>query len=128
MFGCILAISAISVRGSIYLSKTVSVTLLSPVDLTSIQAMLRWFWGGTRISANVWCLASPTKKWGEAVYAAVELHDGATTSAANIIEFVKQQLDSVKAQKTVHITLSLPRSPVGKVLRRAAKDLFAQGG
>jgi acyl-CoA synthetase (AMP-forming)/AMP-acid ligase II len=68
------------------------------------------------------------EKWGEAVHAAVELHDGATTSAADIIEFVKQQLDSVKAPKAVHITQSLPRSPVGKVLRRAAKELFAQGG
>ena len=67
-------------------------------------------------------------KWGEAVHAAVELHDGATTSPADIIEFVKQQLDSVKAPKAVHITQSLPRSPVGKVLRRAAKELFAQGG
>ena len=68
------------------------------------------------------------EKWGEAVHAAVELHDGATTSPADIIEFVKQQLDSVKAPKAVHITQSLPRSPVGKVLRRAAKELFAQGG
>jgi acyl-CoA synthetase (AMP-forming)/AMP-acid ligase II len=34
----------------------------------------------------------------------------------------------VKAPKAVHITQSLPRSPVGKVLRRAAKELFAQGG
>ncbi len=68
------------------------------------------------------------EKWGDAMHVTVELHDSATTSAADIIEFVKQQLDSVKAPKSVHITQSLPRSPVGKVLRRAAKELFAQGG
>ena len=45
-------------------------------------------------------------------------------SADDIIIFVKQQLDSVKAPKMVHITDNLPRSTVGKVLRRAAKDLF----
>ena len=61
------------------------------------------------------------------MHAAVELHYGANTSPADIIEFVKQQLDSVKAPKAVHIVQSLPRSPVGKVLRRAAKELFAWG-
>ena len=63
-------------------------------------------------------------KWGEAVHAAVELHDGAMVSADDVIGFVKQHLDSVKAPKTVHIVDNLPRSAVGKVLRRAAKDLF----
>ena len=63
-------------------------------------------------------------KWGEAVHAAVELHDGATANADDIINFVKQHLDSVKAPKMVHITDDLPRSAVGKILRRAAKDLF----
>ena len=56
---------------------------------------------------------------------AIELHDGANTSATEIIKFVKQQLDSVKAPKAVLITQSLTRCPVGKVLRRAAKQLFA---
>ena len=64
------------------------------------------------------------EKWGEAVHAAVELHHGAATSADDIISFVKQHLDSVKAPKMVHITKELPRSAVGKILRRAAKDLF----
>ena len=63
-------------------------------------------------------------KWGEAVHAAVELHYGASASADDIISFVKQHLDSVKAPKMVHITKELPRSAVGKILRRAAKDLF----
>ena len=67
-------------------------------------------------------------KWGEAVHAAVELHDGATTSPADIFKFVKQQLDSVKAPKALHITQRLRRSLAGKVLRRAAKELFAGGG
>jgi acyl-CoA synthetase (AMP-forming)/AMP-acid ligase II len=43
-------------------------------------------------------------KWGEAAHAAIELHNDTTTSAADITEFVKQQLDSVKAPKAVHIT------------------------
>ncbi len=63
-------------------------------------------------------------KWGEAVHAAVELHDGNTATSDDIISFVKQHLDSIKAPKMVHITDNLPRSAVGKILRRAAKDLF----
>ena len=41
-------------------------------------------------------------KWGEAVHAAVELHYGAAASADDIISFVKQHLDSVKAPKMVY--------------------------
>ena len=63
-------------------------------------------------------------KWGEAVSAAVEMHDGTTATADEIISFVKQHLDSVKAAKIMHFTDNLPRSAVGKILRRPAKDLF----
>jgi len=34
-------------------------------------------------------------------------------------------LGSVKAPKTVHVVNDLPRSPVGKVLRREARTLFS---
>ena len=42
----------------------------------------------------------------------------------DIAAFVKERLDSVKTPKTVHIVDELPRSPVGKVLRREAKVMF----
>jgi len=64
-------------------------------------------------------------KWGEAVHAAVELHDGDAVAEDAIIAFIKERLDSVKAPKRIHFTDALPRSPVGKVLRREAKVLFA---
>ena len=63
--------------------------------------------------------------WGERVTAAVELKDGSTADAATLIGFVKTELDSVKAPKQVFITDALPRSPVGKVLRREAKAHYA---
>lgn len=68
----------------------------------------------------------PDDKWGEAVHAAVEVHDGAEADGAALIAFVKERLDSVKAPKQVHIVDDLPRSPVGKVLRREAKVMFAE--
>jgi fatty-acyl-CoA synthase len=67
----------------------------------------------------------PDAKWGESVHAAVEIHDGVTADPDEIIAYVKERLDSVKAPKQVHIVDDLPRSPVGKVLRREAKVMFA---
>ena len=67
----------------------------------------------------------PDRKWGEAVTAAVEVRPGSNADATEIAAFVKARLDSVKAPKVVHIVDALPRSPVGKVLRREAKVMFA---
>lgn len=67
----------------------------------------------------------PDRKWGEALTAAVEVRKGATATGDEIAAFVKERLDSVKTPKIVHIVGELPRSPVGKVLRREAKVMFA---
>ncbi len=72
--------------------------------------------------------AVPDDKWGEAVTAAVETHKGANSGGEEMIAFVKERLDSVKAPKIVHIVDELPRSPVGKILRREAKAQFANPG
>lgn len=66
----------------------------------------------------------PDRKWGEALTAAVEVRSGSDVSGDEIAAFVKERLDSVKTPKIVHIVDELPRSPVGKVLRREAKVMF----
>ncbi|HVT40262.1 MAG TPA: AMP-binding protein [Gemmatimonadaceae bacterium] len=58
-------------------------------------------------------------KWGEALHAAVQLRPGSAATEAELIQFVKRELDSVKAPKAVHFVESLPRNPAGKVVRRA---------
>ena len=63
--------------------------------------------------------------WGERVEAAVQLRDGATASAEDIIAHAREQLGSVKAPKTIHLVDDLPRSAVGKVLRRKIKETFS---
>ena len=67
----------------------------------------------------------PDDKWGETVHAAVELVKQANSDEGALIAFVKSRLDSVKSPKRIHITNQLPRSPVGKILRREAKVKFA---
>jgi acyl-CoA synthetase (AMP-forming)/AMP-acid ligase II len=68
----------------------------------------------------------PDSKWGEAVQGAVELHEGAAKDDGAIIEYIKQRLDSVKTPKRIHFSNALPRSPVGKVLRREAITLYSE--
>ena len=65
----------------------------------------------------------PDEQWGEAVKAVVELNAGQSATAEELIALCKAKLGSVKAPKSVDFVASLPRSPVGKVLK---KDLRAQ--
>jgi acyl-CoA synthetase (AMP-forming)/AMP-acid ligase II len=60
----------------------------------------------------------PDQKWGEAVKACVQLKAGAEVSANELIAACKDQLGSMKAPKSVDFIEQLPRSPVGKVLKR----------
>jgi len=65
----------------------------------------------------------PDEQWGEAVKAVVELNAGQQATAEELIALCKERLGSVKAPKSVDFVESLPRSPVGKVLK---KDLRAK--
>jgi acyl-CoA synthetase (AMP-forming)/AMP-acid ligase II len=69
----------------------------------------------------------PDEKWGESVKAVVELKRGHFVSEADLIALCKQRLGSVKAPKSVDYSDSLPRSPVGKVMRRAVRDRYWAG-
>jgi fatty-acyl-CoA synthase len=60
----------------------------------------------------------PDSKWGERVAAVVQLHGGRSLSAEEIIAFVKARIGGVKAPKQVDIWPDLPRSKVGKVLKK----------
>jgi acyl-CoA synthetase (AMP-forming)/AMP-acid ligase II len=64
----------------------------------------------------------PDEKWGEAVKAVVELKQGHSLSAEEVIALCKSKLGSVSAPKTVDFIDALPRSVAGKVLK---KDLRA---
>jgi acyl-CoA synthetase (AMP-forming)/AMP-acid ligase II len=66
----------------------------------------------------------PDENWGEAVKAVVELKPGAYVSVEELIALCKQQLGSVKAPKTVDFVVTLPRSPVGKVLKKELREPY----
>jgi acyl-CoA synthetase (AMP-forming)/AMP-acid ligase II len=60
----------------------------------------------------------PDEKWGERVCAAVQLHVDRVAEPVEIIAFVMAKIGSVKAPKQIEIWSDLPRSKVGKVLKR----------
>ena len=66
----------------------------------------------------------PHEDWGEAVHAEVILRDGKSLDEIDLIQFVKEKLNTYKAPKTVAIVEQLPTSSVGKVLRRIVREKY----
>jgi acyl-CoA synthetase (AMP-forming)/AMP-acid ligase II len=60
----------------------------------------------------------PDEKWGEAVKAIVQVKPGAVLAPKSIIALCKTRLGGVKAPKSVEFWDSLPRSPVGKIMKK----------
>jgi acyl-CoA synthetase (AMP-forming)/AMP-acid ligase II len=69
----------------------------------------------------------PDPKWGEAVKAVVELKADARASEEEIIALCKAELGSLKAPKSVEFWPALPRSAVGKVLKKDIRARFWVG-
>jgi acyl-CoA synthetase (AMP-forming)/AMP-acid ligase II len=69
----------------------------------------------------------PDEKWGEAVKAVVELKPGMTVEADALIQLAKEKLGGVKAPKSVDFVDTLPRSPVGKVLKKTLREPYWAG-
>jgi acyl-CoA synthetase (AMP-forming)/AMP-acid ligase II len=69
----------------------------------------------------------PDDKWGEAVKAVVELKPGATVTPEELIQLAKGKLGGVKAPKSVDFLAALPRSAVGKVLKKNLRESYWAG-
>lgn len=69
----------------------------------------------------------PDEKWGEMVIAAVELKAGAAFDSDAFLAFCRERVGGVKAPKRVEVLDIMPRSPVGKTLRRVVRDRFWTG-
>jgi acyl-CoA synthetase (AMP-forming)/AMP-acid ligase II len=69
----------------------------------------------------------PDEKWGERVTAVVQLHEGRRVETEDLIAFVKARIGSVKAPKQIETWTDLPRSKVGKVLKKEIKQTLMDG-
>lgn len=68
----------------------------------------------------------PDEKWGEMVTAIVVTRND-TLSADAIIDHVKTTLGSVQAPKRVHVVETLPKTPAGKVDKKALRAAYWSG-
>ena len=67
-------------------------------------------------------VGAPHEKWVEAVTAFVVLRSDSAASEDELIEFTRERLASYKVPKSVRFIEQIPKSAVGKVLRRALRD------
>lgn len=69
----------------------------------------------------------PDSKWGEAVHATVEPKAGVEVTQEEILAYARQAVGAMKAPKSVDFVAALPRSPVGKILKRDLRSKWWAG-
>jgi acyl-CoA synthetase (AMP-forming)/AMP-acid ligase II len=68
----------------------------------------------------------PDEVWGERVAAMVVPRAGQVVSADNLIEYARQRLASFKKPEEIVFADSLPRGPLGKLLRNEVRAAFTR--
>lgn len=74
--------------------------------------------------AEAAAFAVPHPRLGEDVAAALVLHGGAETTAAELRRFLQGELASFKIPRRIHILDQLPKGSTGKVQRRRLKEVL----
>ena len=69
----------------------------------------------------------PHEEWGEAVKAVVQLKPGMQTTEAELIALCRNRLGGIKTPKSIEFWQELPRSSVGKVLKREIRNRYWSG-
>ena len=69
------------------------------------------------------CVGVPDEKTGEAVKLFVVKAPGATLSGADVIAHCRKEMTAYKTPKIVRFVDALPKSTVGKILRRELRDV-----
>jgi len=69
----------------------------------------------------------PDPKWGEAVAALVVLKPGQTATEEEIIQVCQENLAGYKKPRTITFVESLPRTPMGKVMKEALREEYWKG-
>ncbi|HET6963926.1 MAG TPA: AMP-binding protein [Acidimicrobiales bacterium] len=64
----------------------------------------------------------PDPEWGEAVAAAIVLEPGATVTAEDLQQWVRERLRSTKAPKVIQFRDEMPYNETGKLLRRVIRQ------
>jgi len=71
--------------------------------------------------------SAPDSKWGERVQAAVVLKSGKQVSENELILHCKEGLAGYKCPKAIEFWEELPKTPIGKLLRKDVREKFWKG-
>jgi acyl-CoA synthetase (AMP-forming)/AMP-acid ligase II len=74
--------------------------------------------------SEVCVVGVPDEKWGETPKAVVVLRPGAELAPQELIELTRRAVGAVKKVTSVEVVEELPKSGVGKVLRRIVRDRY----
>jgi acyl-CoA synthetase (AMP-forming)/AMP-acid ligase II len=77
--------------------------------------------------SEVCVVGVPHEKWGETPKAVVVLNPGAEVAPDELIEMTRAQVGSVQKVTSVEFASELPKSGVGKVLRREVRERYWAG-
>lgn len=66
----------------------------------------------------------PSERWGETPVAFIARKPGAQTTAGDLLAWVNERVGKTQRLAAVELTASLPRSAIGKVLKRELRDDF----
>ncbi|MBC7983148.1 MAG: acyl--CoA ligase [Candidatus Obscuribacterales bacterium] len=78
--------------------------------------------------ADVAVIGVPSNRWGETPVAYVVLKAGSTLSKKALMEWNNERVGKTQRLAAVEFTEQLPRSPIGKVLKRELRDSFVTSG
>ena len=67
----------------------------------------------------------PDLKWGEAVKAVLALEPGRVASADELIAFCRERIAAYKCPRSIDFAEELPKSTVGKILRKDVKKWYS---
>ena len=76
---------------------------------------------------NCAVIGIPHEKWGEMVAAEVEVVSGLSVTAEQLMQHCKERIGSMKSPKRIEIVEALPRSAVGKILKREVREKYWGG-
>jgi acyl-CoA synthetase (AMP-forming)/AMP-acid ligase II len=77
---------------------------------------------------DVAIIGLPDEKWGERVHGVVVLHDGASATEAELIDWCRDKIAAYKRPRSISFSLEedMPRTATGKVLHRVLRDQLAK--
>ena len=73
---------------------------------------------------DVGVVGVPHEKWGEAVHAVIVLHEGATATAAEVLEWCRDKMAGYKRPRSISFMAEadMPRTATGKIQHRVLRD------